>query len=160
MTGKALASTNYIPARGNVADWGDQYGNRSDRFLACVAYLDGVRPSAVFCRGYYTRSVLAAWDWRDGKLTSRWVFDSDDGTPGNDKYRHQGNHNRLGCRCAWRRERTISFTGTMSINHEGKGIYSTGLGHGDTLHVGDLDPTRPGLEIFDIHENPLASVWD
>ena len=47
-----------------------------NRFLACVAYLDGVRPSVIMCRGYYGRSVLAAWDWRDGKLTSRWVFDS------------------------------------------------------------------------------------
>src|SRR5687768_11889252 len=54
-TGAALATTNYIPARGNVADWGDDYGNRSDRFLACVAYLDGARPSVVMCRGYYTR---------------------------------------------------------------------------------------------------------
>jgi rhamnogalacturonan endolyase len=45
--------------------WGDGYGNRVDRFLACVAYLDGKRPSLVMCRGYYTRSVLAAWDWRD-----------------------------------------------------------------------------------------------
>jgi hypothetical protein len=60
--------------------WGDGYGNRSDRFLAGIAYLDGVRPSVVMARGYYTRTVLAAWDFRGGKLTSRWVFDSN--TPG------------------------------------------------------------------------------
>ena len=72
---------------------GRHSGNRVDRFLACVAYLDGERPSLVMCRGYYTRAVLAAWDWRDGKLTHVWTFDSDDGTPGNDKYRGQGNHN-------------------------------------------------------------------
>jgi rhamnogalacturonan endolyase len=59
-TGKALATVEYIPARGKVADWGDDYGNRVDRFLACVAYLDGERPSIVMCRGYYTRTVLAA----------------------------------------------------------------------------------------------------
>ena len=59
-----------------MAAWGDSYGNRVDRFLGGVAYLDGARPSAVFARGYYTRAVLAAWDWRDGKLSQRWVFDS------------------------------------------------------------------------------------
>ena len=44
LTGKALASVEYVPARGKVTDWGDAYGNRVDRFLACVAYLDGERP--------------------------------------------------------------------------------------------------------------------
>ena len=52
--------------RGTVGDWGDSYGNRVDRFLAGVAYLDGERPSLVMARGYYTRAVLAAWNWRDG----------------------------------------------------------------------------------------------
>ena len=75
-TGAVLATTNYVPARGNVGDWGDTYGNRVDRFLAGVAYLDGQRPSAIFSRGYYTRTVIAAWDWRNGQLTQRWVFDS------------------------------------------------------------------------------------
>ena len=72
LTGKALATTDYVPARGDINDWGDGYGNRVDRFLACVAYLDGVHPSVVMCRGYYTRTTLVAWDWRDGKLTQRW----------------------------------------------------------------------------------------
>ena len=77
-SGAALASTDYSPPRGEVQSWGDAYGNRVDRFLGGVAYLDGTRPSAVFARGYYTRAVLAAWDWRDGKLTRRWVVDSND----------------------------------------------------------------------------------
>ncbi len=91
MTGAAMATTNYLPARGNVSDWGDSYGNRVDRFLACVAYVDGVRPSLVMCRGYYTRAVLVAWNWRDGQLTQVWTFDSN--TPGNGAYAGQGNHN-------------------------------------------------------------------
>ncbi len=82
MTGRSLA-TDYLPPRGKAAEWGDAYGNRVDRFLACVAYLDGVRPSIVMCRGYYTRTVLVAWNWRDGSLTRVGTFDSDDGTPGN-----------------------------------------------------------------------------
>src|SRR5690606_2706218 len=91
-TGAAMATTDYIPARGNVGDWGDTYGNRVDRFLAGGAYLDGQRTSLVMCRGYYTRSVLAAWDWRNGQRTQRWVFDSDD--PGNEGYAGQGAHSR------------------------------------------------------------------
>ena len=65
--------------------------NRSDRFLACVAYLDGVHPSVVMCRGYYTRTVLAAFDWNGKELKNRWVFDSNN--PGCEKYAGQGNHN-------------------------------------------------------------------
>ena len=70
LTGEALYTTDYIPARGNPKDWGDTRANRSDRFLACIAYLDGVRPSVVMCRGYYTRIVLAAFNWDGKKLNS------------------------------------------------------------------------------------------
>lgn len=67
-TGEAMATKDYLPARGSVASWGDNYGNRVDRFLGGVANLDGARPSAIFSRGYYTRAVIAAWDWRDGVM--------------------------------------------------------------------------------------------
>ncbi|MGC8644184.1 MAG: rhamnogalacturonan lyase [Isosphaeraceae bacterium] len=152
-TGKALATTAYIPPRGNVADWGDRYGNRVDRFLAAVAYLDGSRPSAIMCRGYYTRTVLAAWNWRNGSLSHVWTFDSDDGTPGNRSYRGQGNHNlSVGDVDGDGRDEIIY--GACAIDDNGKGLYSTGLGHGDAIHLSDIDPDRPGLEVFDIHERP------
>ncbi len=153
MTGKALATTEYIPPRGNVADWGDTYGNRVDRFLAAVAYVDGSRPSVVMCRGYYTRTVLAAWNWRDGLLSNVWTFDSDDGTPGNRAYRGQGNHNlRVGDVDGDGKDEIVY--GACVIDDNGKGLYSTGLGHGDAIHLSDIDPDRPGLEVFDIHERP------
>ena len=154
-TGAALATADYVPARGDVNAWGDAYGNRVDRFLAGVAYLDGVRPSAVMCRGYYTRSVLAAWDWRDGKLTQRWVFDSDQHGPADNTnpYRGQGNHN-LSVADVDGDGRDEIIYGAMCISADGTPRYSTKLGHGDALHVSDLDPTRPGLEVFAIHENP------
>ena len=99
------------------------------------------------CRGYYTRAVLAAWDWRDGKLTSRWTFDSDDGTPGNRDYRGQGNHSiSVGDVDGDGKDEIIY--GSCVIDDDGKGLYSTGLGHGDAMHVSDLDPDRPGLEVF------------
>lgn len=161
LTGKALATTPYIPSRhpskqdptGDElkAVWGDGYGNRGDRFLACVAYLDGVHPSIVMCRGYYTRTVLAAWDWRSGKLTHRWTFDSADGTPGNSAYSGQGNHNLSVADVDGDGKDEIVY-GQMCIDDNGKGLYSTGLGHGDALHVSDIDPSRPGLEVFGIQE--------
>jgi rhamnogalacturonan endolyase len=103
------------------------------------------------CRGYYTRSVLAAWDWRDGKLTHRWTFDSDDGTEGNRAYRGQGNHN-LSVADVDNDGRDEIIYGAAVIDDNGRGLYSTGLGHGDALHVSDLDPTKPGLEVFNIQE--------
>ncbi len=147
LTGAALATADYIPPRGVVADWGDNYGNRVDRFLACIAYLDGQRPSVVMCRGYYTRTVLAAWNWRDGRLSHLWTFDSDDGTPGNRAYRGQGNHNlSVGDVDGDGRDEIIY--GSCVIDDNGKGLYSAGFGHGDAMHFSDIDPDRPGLEVF------------
>ena len=156
-TGQVLASADYLPARGKVADWGDAYGNRVDRFLAGVAYLDGERPSVVMCRGYYTRAVLVAWDWRDGKFTRRWTFDSDDGTPGNKDYRGQGDHSLSVADVDGDGKDDIIY-GACCVGSDGKGLYSTGLGHGDALHVSDLDPERPGLEVLNIHEKTKKDV--
>jgi rhamnogalacturonan endolyase len=160
LTGAALDTQKYVPGRHPDTDnptgdqmkavWGDGYGNRGDRFLACVAYLDGVHPSVVMCRGYYTRSVLAAWDFRGGKLTQRWVFDSN--TPGNERYAGQGNHN-LSVADVDADGRDEIIYGHMAVDDDGKGLYSTGIGHGDAMHVSDLDPARPGLEVFSIQES-------
>ncbi len=161
LTGEPLATTAFIPPRHptklqptteELAEvWGDGYGNRVDRFLACVAYLDGKRPSLVMARGYYTRSVLTAWNWRGGKLTRVWTFDSEDGTPGNKAFSGQGNHNlSVGDVDADGRDEIVY--GAAVIDDDGRGLYSTGLGHGDALHLSDLDPEHPGLEVFDIQE--------
>ncbi len=148
-TGAAMATVNYLPARGTVSDWGDSYGNRVDRFLACIAYLDGVRPSLVMCRGYYTRSVLVAWDWRNGQLTRRWTFDSN--SSGNSAYAGQGNHN-LSVGDVDNDGRDEIIYGGCAIDDGGQRLYSTGYGHGDAMHLGDLDPDRSGLEVFQCHE--------
>jgi rhamnogalacturonan endolyase len=155
-TGEALTTTNYIPARGDVGGWGgyggngrtDTYGNRVDRFLACIAYLDGVHPSVVMCRGYYGRTVLAAWDWRNGKLTSRWVFDTKDGS---NPFSGQGNHNLCVADVDGDGKDEIIY-GSMCVDDNGKGLYTTGLRHGDAVHVSVLDPARPGQQVFGIHE--------
>jgi rhamnogalacturonan endolyase len=163
-TGKALATAPYSPplVPGTTtptqdqmaASWGDGYGNRSERYLAGVAYLDGKRPSLIFGRGYYARSTIAAWDYRGGKLTQRWLFDS--ATPGNEKFGGQGNH-QLSTADVDGDGRDEVFYGSMVVDDDGKGLWSAGLGHGDAMHVSDLDPSRPGLEKFGIHENMRMS---
>ena len=158
VTGAALATEAYAPDRYPLDGWGgiggnggnDRTGSRSDRFTACVAYLDGVLPSAVFVRGWYGRSVLAAWDWRGGRLTRRWVFDSS--LPQWKGYSGMGNHN-LSVADVDSDGKDEICIGAMTVDDNGKGLYTTGLRHGDALHLGDLDPPRPGLEVFGIHES-------
>ena len=155
-TGKALATTDYIAPRGDISKWGghggnggnDNTGNRVDRFTACVAYLDGIHPSFVMGRGYYGRTVLAAFDFKNNKISSRWVFDSENRE---NPYSGQGNHNLSVADADADGKDEIIF-GAMAIDDDGSGMYSTGFRHGDAIHVSDLDPDVPGLERFGIHE--------
>ena len=168
LTGAALKTVDYLPGRSPIDGWGgiggnggnDRYGNRCDRFLACVAYLDGTRPSVVMCRGVYGRIVLAAWDWRQGTLTRRWVFDSGisyppfkDASP----YSGMGGHSLSVGDVDGDGKDEIVYQ-AMVIDDNGKGLYSSGLRHGDSMHLGDLDPARPGLEVFTVTENEDATV--
>ena len=172
-SGRAIATTDYIPERGELSAWGDNYANRSDRFLAACAYLDGQHLSAIFCRGYYTRTVVAAYDFDGTTLRPRWTFDTN--TPEWRDYAGQGNHNlRIGdvdgdgCD-------EITY-GSMAIDHDGTGLYNTGFGHGDAIHltaffppaavpaaspagsaaaVPAASPAGPtdALQVWDCHEN-------
>lgn len=149
-TGEALHTTDYVPPRGRVEGWGDNYANRSERYLAAVAYLDGRKPSLVMCRGYYTRTVVAAFDWDGRRLTSRWVFDTDSARWAS--YAGQGNHNLRvadvdgdGCD-------EITY-GSCAIDHDGTGLYNTRFGHGDAMHLTAFDPSSDRLQVWDCHEN-------
>ncbi|MGN6375724.1 MAG: rhamnogalacturonan lyase [Sphingomonas sp.] len=157
-TGAALATAPYDPPRypgGNptpeqlAKTWGDGYANRSDRFLAGVAYLDGQHPSMIFGRGYYTRTAIAAWDYRKGKLTERWLFDS--AKPGNEDYGGRGNH-QLSIADVDHDGRDEVIYGSMAIDDDGRGLWTDPLYHGDAMHVADLDPARPGYEKWGVHE--------
>ncbi|QGY48052.1 hypothetical protein GM418_05565 [Maribellus comscasis] len=158
--GKALATVDYMPNRYSLDGWGgiggnggnDSNGNRVDRFLACVAYLDGIHPSVIMCRGYYGRSVLAAWDWKNGELKQKWVFDS--AKPGLEKFSGMGNHNLTVTDIDNDGKDEIIY-GAMTVDDDGTGLYTTGLRHGDALHVSDFIPSRPGLEVWGIHENEV-----
>ncbi|TDC26059.1 rhamnogalacturonan lyase [Streptomyces sp. 8K308] len=152
-TGAAVDTVEYTPPRGDVCSWGDCYGNRGDRFLAGVAYLDGEHPSVVFARGYYTRSVLVAYDFDGDELERRWSFDS---AQAGREYEGQGNHN-LSVADVDGDARDEIVYGSMTIDDDGSPLYNTRLGHGDALHVGDFAPDRPGLEVFAPHESMSAS---
>lgn len=142
-TGKLITTVDYIPQRGDLAGWGgrggsggnDTKGNRMDRFIACIAYLDGIHPSVVMCRGYYGRTVLAAWDFKNKTLTSRWTFDSKDAE---NPYSGMGNHNLTVADVDNDGKDEIIY-GSMCVDDNGEGLYSTGFRHGDAIHVSDLD---------------------
>ena len=154
-TGEAIDTIDYYPARGNVSSWGDDYGNRVDRFLAGVAYLNGETPSAIFSRGYYTRAVVCAYNVVDKKLVRQWVCDSNDNE--NKNLAGQGAHSLSisdvdedGCQ-------EIVY-GSAVIDNDGKLLYSLSEagkgygGHGDALHVGDFNLKNAGREVFMVHE--------
>ena len=170
LTGRVLDTKPYIPERGNLNDWGDAYANRSERYLAAVGYFGAEtdssllhsqfsilnspfsilkKPSAVFCRGYYTRSVLAAWDWDGHELRQRWVFDTDQ--PEWHDYVGQGNHNLRVADVDGDGLDEITY-GSMAVDHDGRGLYNTGMGHGDAIHL-VAAPHTDKLYIWDCHEN-------
>jgi rhamnogalacturonan endolyase len=167
-SGAALHTVDYVPDRYPIDGWGgiggnggnDSYGNRCDRFLACVAYLDGQRPSLVTCRGVYGRTVLVAWDWRDGSLTRRWVFDSGISDPpyrDASPYSGMGGHSLAVADVDGDGRDEIVYH-AMVVDDDGRGLHTSGLRHGDALHVADMYPQLPGMEIFTVHENEGSTV--
>ena len=160
-TGAELATTEYVPGRGSVRSWGDSYGNRVDRFLATAAYLDDTGlPSVVMSRGYYTRSTLTAWNFRGGILQELWRFDSDE-TPvdsAGQPFAGQGCHSVSVANVDEDVGQELIY-GAMTVDHDGTGMCSTGFGHGDALHVSDLVPDRPGVEVYMPHEERAQPAW-
>ena len=185
--GHAIHTVYYNPNRGCFVGgapelrtdiWGDDYANRSERYLATVAHLNAQNPaqaSAVMCRGYYTRSYLWAVDFDGQKLSTRWrhaslsrntvmqtegenkhVYIPDAPTYHDSTFRTaygQGNHN-ISCGDVDGDGMDEIIYGSAAIDHDGNLLWSTGLCHGDAIHMGDLMPDRPGLEVFQIHEDP------
>jgi hypothetical protein len=188
-SGEELQTVRYPVARGDDGlMWGDhamsriEPGNRVDRFLSGVAYLDGTHPSAVFARGYYTRTTVAAYRWDGERLRRQWLADSGHApmsNPFNDSphgvegpdpewgtLTTQGFHS-LGVADVDADGRQEIVYGAATLDDDGSLLYSSyaeappesavpgetvKLGHGDAMHVGDLDPGRVGLEIFTVHE--------
>ena len=149
-TGAALDTIDFPVPRGKVSDWGDNYGNRVDRMNSGIAYLDGVHPSAIYGRGYYTRLTWSAVDVKNKKLVKRWVYDSTFNR--STKGWGCGNHNVMVADCDNDGKQEV-FTGANCIDDNGKLLWSTGDLHGDAMHVGDFIPESEGLEVFECHED-------
>lgn len=161
--GAAITTIDYVPNRnvqkhnkGGAGYWGDGYGNRCERYIAATAYLDGIHPSAIFIRGYYSASYAVAYDFDGKNLRQRWFHKSE--TPGQGLY-SQGNHNITTGDIDGDGFDEIVF-GAAALNHDGTLRYSTGLGHGDAGHLSDLDPDIPGLEFFGVQEHTDAKYTD
>ena len=154
-TGKVLDTVDYEPARGTVSSWGDSYGNRVDRFLGAVMYLDTDHPSAVTVRGYYTRMTACAYDVVDDQLVKRWYFDSNNSSSSAAK--GNGNHNCMPADVDGDGKQEL-ILGSTCIDDDGTLKWCAKLGHGDALHVGDLLPDRSGLEVWICHENSPYGV--
>nr|WP_256988910.1 rhamnogalacturonan lyase [Bacillus sp. EB106-08-02-XG196] len=188
-TGEEMDTIDYKPGRHDDGlMWGDyamsriEPGNRVDRFLANVAYLDGEKPYAVFARGYYTRANLVTYSWDGKELKENWTVDSgwtpmtnpfNDGPHGRDgtdpefgALTTQGAHSLSAADVDGDGKQEIVY-GSATIDDDGSLLYSSmdtmpaesgapgttaRLGHGDAMHVTDIDPNRPGMEIFMVHE--------
>lgn len=147
MTGVELDRVDFIP-RGQSTDWGDNYGHRANKFFFGAPFLDGLKPSLFIGRGIYTKTEMRTYDIVNKKLVFRWEFKS--GTGG--AYFGQGNHNYTIADVDGDGKDEITW-GSMCVDDNGKGLYSTQMGHGDAMHVSDLDPYRKGQEVFSCLEN-------
>ena len=168
--------------RSGKSDKGN-YGNRGERYLAAVAYLGGANanPSGVFTRGYYTYAYVWAVDFDGQQLKHRWLHRSDSKTQysvvdanmnesakitapasssglGKNTMYANGNHNLSVADVDGDGKDEIVW-GSATVDDDGKLLYAVGFGHGDAMHLGDLNPDRPGLELFQVHEEKGTYAW-
>ena len=131
--------------------WGDDYGHRATKHFFGAPFLDGRHPSIFLARGIYTRHKMVALDVDPltHQLRERWRWTCN--TPGSPWY-GQGYHNFGVADVDWDGRDEIVF-GSMVIDDCGRGLSTTGLGHGDAQHCGDFDPYSHGQEIFACNEN-------
>ena len=167
-TGAAMDTISLPTTRGseNGVDYGDDFGNRSNRFVSDIAYLDGEKPYAIYLRGYYfgrngkQRTSIAGISWDGTALSPTYRFDTQKGQEGyyDGAYQYVGNGNH-NCTVADvdndGKDEFITGALCMEVNddNEFRPKWCTYLQHGDALHIGNYDPTHTGFEFFTVHED-------
>lgn len=157
MTGAEISTIKYhTDYAAGLNYWGDSKQNRSERYTACLAYLDGKNrnPSAIFNRGYYSGAFVGAYDFDGYTLKERWVSRNTSSGKG---LWGEGAHWLTAADLDNDGLHEIQF-GSAALDHDGKLLYRTGLGHGDAFHIGDFLTNRPGLEMFMCHESKPYGV--
>ena len=151
----AVRYMEYPLPRGSASDWGDSYGHRSSKYFFGAPYLDGKTPSIFLGRGIYTKHEMRTYDVDPSThaLTERWHWSNNGG--GGDPWYGQGNHNYCIADVDQDGRDEIVY-GSMVVDDNGHGLTTTGLGHGDCMHVSDFDPYREGLELFACNESSPA----
>ena len=168
MTGAELQTIPYHTAYADESTsfWGDSNQNRSERYLAAIAWLDGeeANPSAIFARGYYSGCKIGAYDWDGDNLTLRWLHRGTGANSGTVTYADGSVKNLsqsvYGEGCHWICVGDVTGDGRQEIHYgsgalkpDGTTLYRTGFGHGDAMHLSDFIPSRPGQEMFMVHEH-------
>lgn len=159
-TGEELATTFYYPSIGPQDEmqdnWGDSHGYRASSIKAAVLYNNELGPLMVFTRGIYTRIAMGAFSFDGKKITQEWTFDTKD-NPQYKGYEGQGNHSVAVGDVDGDGSDELIY-GACAIDHDGKGLYTTGRGHGDSHALADHDPDHPGLEFYQGHENGIYGI--
>lgn len=139
MTGKEIARVDW-PERN------DRYGNvnRQNRNQIGMAFLDGKTPYILACRGTYKLMVVDAWQLKGDKLERVWRWDGDEENP---IVRSMGSHNMV-CGDVDNDGREEILLGSCMLDDNGTLLWSAGLGHPDKIYLTDIDPNRPGMEVF------------
>lgn len=169
-TGAAMQTVDFDPPRSILtsSEWGDSYANRSERYLAAVAYLDGVHPSVVMTRGYYTYVYAAAYTWDGTDLKEQWLStntptEANGGTGCTVKYADGTSKNNTNKTLYAQGAHSVSVAdvdndgydeiifGSAVLDHDGTVLTYDGRGHGDAEHVSDFDNDGK-QEIFMAHE--------
>jgi rhamnogalacturonan endolyase len=150
-TGATLARAPWV----DVGPWGSD-GYRYNRNMIAPAYLDGTgqNPSIIIMRGGNERTTIEAYDFDGATLTRRWDLTR---APNGGNY---GHNVRLGDMDDDGRDELLYFT--VAVDDDGTELWNTQQAHGDRVHMTDLIPDRPGMEIFyiqefaDVYDNPIS----
>jgi autotransporter-associated beta strand protein len=138
----------------------DDYANLNGHMG--IAYLDGIHPSVVM--EYMCRYRKVSGDPRSEfhfYYVSAWGYKFENGKATNWEQKYTWNRNfqnaaefhhlRIGDVDLDGKDEMLE--GGYTIDDDGKLLFSAKISHGDRFRVGDINPSRPGLETFAIQQN-------